>query len=544
VQRDLAEVVDRSLHTQAVALQLLAVLTAVAGGLIVGQLLGRLTFLESAEHPTLAAVGMARDQRVMLGVARAGAIGAAAALVSLPTAIALSPVFPTGLARIAEPALGVRVDGFVLVVGAVAVAGGVVLLSAWSAWRVTRSLTRTGPEPLPARPSLAGRIVARGAPLAVSTGVRMALDPGRGRNAVPVRSGLAGVTLGIGTLVATITFGASLAHLLATPDLYGQTWDVEITTYDETLADRVALLEGDDRIDGVAAGSFRVLFEIDGRRVDGLILDTVKGDLAPAILEGRRPAGGHEIALGTRTMRRFDLAVGDRVLIAPFAEDRDPVAMKVVGRAVFPLFSEAGRLGDGAFASPAGWERIAGAPIADADTSLLLRLAPGVAVDEVTEGLEAELGTTIFVIGQGKPTHIVNFGRVETMPYVLGAILAAISIATLVHLLVSAIRRRRRELAILKTLGLVRGQVRGAVAWQATALVLVALVVGIPLGIATGRWAWTQFADELGVVPVSEVPLLALAVLVPLAVLVANLVAAVPAAMAASTRPVQLLRSE
>ncbi|MBA2327933.1 MAG: FtsX-like permease family protein [Actinobacteria bacterium] len=373
----------------------------------------------------------------------------------------------------------------------------------------------------------------------------MALEPGRGRSSVPVRSSLAGVTLGIVTLVAAITFGASLAHLLATPELYGKTWDVELTTYDDTLATRgVALLATDDRVEGAAVGNFRAGFEIDGRRVDGLVLDTVRGDLAPSILDGRRPEADDEIALGARTLRDLDLDVGDTVDASPFAEESDPVPMRIVGRAVFPVFGEVGRLGDGVFVSPAAWERIAGEELDPADTGLLLRLAPGVGVRAVVDDLEAEFETTVFVISQGKPTDIVNFGRVEATPYILGAILAALSVATLTHLLASAVRRRRRELAILKTLGFVRGQVRATVAWQATALVVVALLVGVPIGVATGRWMWMRFADELGVVPEPRVPLLAIVVLVPAAVLVANLVAAIPAAVAARTRPVQLLRSE
>jgi hypothetical protein len=545
VQRDLAEVVDRSLHTQAVALQLLALLTAVAGVLIVGQLLGRLTFLESADHPTLSALGMSAEPRLVLGLARAATIGGAAALFAVAVAIAISPVFPTGLARTAEPDPGLHVDALVLVVGALAVAAGVVVLAAWPAWRVARSRPRAGTEPVPSRPALAGRMVAGGAPLAVSTGVRMALEPGRGRSAVPVRSGLAGVTLGIVTLVAAITFGASLAHLLATPDLYGQTWDVELTTYDDTFATGgISIIENDDRVDGAAIGNFRASFDVGGRRVDGLILDTVKGGLSPTILEGRQPDGEDEIALGTRTLRSLGIDVGDTVPVGPFAEGRDPAPMRVVGRAVFPVFGEVGRLGDGVFVGPAGWERVSGAPLDPFDASVLVRLAPAATVDEVVGDLEAEFGTTVYVISQGKPTDIVNFGRVEATPYLLGAILATISIATLAHLLVSAIRRRRRELAILKTLGFVRGQVRSTVAWQATTLVLVALLVAVPIGIATGRWVWTLFADELGVVPQPRSPVIAVVLIVPLAVLVANLVAALPAWVAARTRPALVLRSE
>ena len=99
---------------------------------------------------------------------------------------------------------------------------------------------------------------------------------------------------------------------------------------------------------------------------------------------------------------------------------------------------------------------------------------------------------------QGKPTDIVNFGRVEGTPYVLGAVLAAASIAPLAYILVSAVRRRRRDLAVLKTLGFVRGQVRATVACQATVVVAVSLLVGVPLGIAVGRWLWSRLAMTWG----------------------------------------------
>jgi len=544
VQRELTGVVDRSLHTQAVALQLLALLTAVAGALIVGQLVARLTFLEAIEHPVLSALGMSREQRVALGLARAATIGIAGAVLAVVLAAAVSPLFPTGLARTAEPDLGLDVDTAILALGALGLVVVVVALAAWPAWGTGRRTI--GAAAVPIRPSIAGRVLAGGAPVPVSTGVRMALEPGRGRSAVPVRSSLVGVTLGVVTLVAAITFGASLAHLLATPELYGQTWDIELTTYDDTLATRgTAVLEDDDRVEGTAVGSLRASFAVDGDRVDGLVLDSVGGDVAPSILEGRRPEADDEIALGTRTLRSLDAAVGDTVDVAPFAEDRDPVSMRVVGRAVFPVFGEVGRLGDGAFVGPAGWERVSGAPLDPSDTSLLLRLAPGADVDALVGDLEGRLGVgTVYLISQGKPTDIVNFGRVEATPYVLGAILAALSVATLTHLLVSATRRRRRELAILKTLGFVRRQVRAAVAWQATTLVTVALLVGVPVGIAVGRWVWTLFADELGVVAVPRVPLLAVALLIPCALVVANLVAAAPAAAAARTRPATVLRSE
>jgi predicted lysophospholipase L1 biosynthesis ABC-type transport system permease subunit len=61
-----------------------------------------------------------------------------------------------------------------------------------------------------------------------------------------------------------------------------------------------------------------------------------------------------------------------------------------------------------------------------------------------------------------------------------------------------SVRRRRRDLAVLKTLGFVRGQVSAAVAWQATTVALVALAVGLPLGVALGRWSWSLLIDRIG----------------------------------------------
>jgi hypothetical protein len=550
VQRDSASVVDRSLHTQAVALWLLALLATVAGALVVWQLLARLTLLESGDHPVLAALGMDRTERFALGLARAATIGFAAAVVAAVVAIAASPLLPTGLARTAEPDPGLEVDTVPIVLGAAALVLLAVLMAAWPAWRAARppdgAVAGSPLTSVPSRPSLAGRLLARRrVPLPLATGVRMALEPGLGRSSVPVRSGLVGVTLGMATLVGAITFGASLAHLLATPELYGQTWDVELATYDEVLVTRgVRVLEDDPRVEGMVVGNFRAGFAVAGERVDGFVIDAATGDMAPPILEGRRPSAEDEIALGTRTLRTLGLDVGDEVPVAPFAGSRDALSTHVVGRAVFPVFGEVGQLGEGAFVNKQGWERITGAPFDLYHTGLLVRLAPGADLDGVVDDLGNQIGSPVFRITQGKPTDIVNFGRVEATPYLLGAILAALSAATLAHLLASAVRRRRRELAILKTLGFVRGQVRATVAWQATTLVAVALAVGVPLGIGAGRWAWTLFADGLGVVAVPRVPAVAVGVVVVVALAAANLVAAVPAHVAARTRPARVLRSE
>ena len=122
--------------------------------------------------------------------------------------------------------------------------------------------------------------------------------------------------------------------------------------------------------------------------------------------------------------------------------------------------------------------------------------------------------------------------------------LALLAASALAHLLVTSIRQRRRDLAVLKTLGFVRSQVSAAVAWQATTVAVVALAVGMPLGVALGRWTWSLLVDRIGLGAEPVVPGPALLVGVVGTVLLANLVAAWPGRVAARTRPAVTLRSE
>jgi ABC-type antimicrobial peptide transport system permease subunit len=122
--------------------------------------------------------------------------------------------------------------------------------------------------------------------------------------------------------------------------------------------------------------------------------------------------------------------------------------------------------------------------------------------------------------------------------------LAVSGAATLVHLLVVSVSRRRREMGLLKTLGFVNRQIVASVAWQATALVAVGIVVGVPLGIVLGREVWDAFANNLGVVPVPVVRPLLLAAIVLGTLVVANLLAMAPAFAARRPKPQQLLRAQ
>ena len=143
-----------------------------------------------------------------------------------------------------------------------------------------------------------------------------------------------------------------------------------------------------------------------------------------------------------------------------------------------------------------------------------------------------------------RASAIVNTEQMGGQPLALALGLAVAAVLSLALTVLSLVRRRRRELALLKALGMTRSQVRAVIAWQTTLTLLIAVAVGGALGIAGGRLAWHAFAGSLGVVPIVEVPVAALVLGLAALVLAGNLLASLPAAVAARTRPGVSLRTE
>jgi len=338
------------------ALALFAVVGGLATMLIVGQALARQQFLDSTDYPTLAALGMTRGQLVAEAVVRVAAVGVVAATAATAVALALSPLAPIGLARQAEPDPGFWVDGRALGLGLLAIVALPMAVAAASAWRAAGASGRPAlSEGGRRRPSLADVAGAAGLGPAAATGLRMALEPGRGRTAVPVRSTMAGTALSVAALAGALTFLASPDRLLTTPRLYGVSADAAIFTSDEDeeagaqraeeVADR---LRSDPTVSGASVGALGQV-TVAGVPVPAVALDPRKGVAGPTLVEGRFPSATDEVVLGATSLRRVDTGVGNTVEVRVGEEARP---MRVVGRAVFPRFSaypgaDKGGLGDG-----------------------------------------------------------------------------------------------------------------------------------------------------------------------------------------------------
>ncbi len=483
-------------------------------------------------------LGCTRAQRIRMGTASALVAALGGAVVAVVGAAALSPLFPLGVARRADPDVGAHVDWVVVAAGFAATVVAVAVIAVAAAVRATRpgrdrsTAYRTS--------TIAARAAAAGASPPLSHGLRLALERGRGRTAVPVRSAAIGAVLGVLGVTAVLVFGASLDALVAAPARYGAPWDFQVT--DETSNTPCGAGDyGLGRQAGIAALTevCAQSVELDGRPVGAFAYTRLTGrPVRPEIVAGRAPRGRGEVALGGTTLGALHAAIGDIV----HAHGRSArLDYRIVGQAVFPTLDTAQPLADGAAFTGVGY-----APLFDQNLftrHFVGRYAPGADRTRVRQGLDAVPELTA-ATGPQLPVEIDRLRQIDWLPVALTLLLGAFALLAVGHGLVTGVRRRRRELALLKTLGFVRRQVRATIGWQATALAAIGIVVGVPLGLVVGTLVWRAVADGLGIDASTSFPVLAVAATAVGAVVLARAVAWWPARAAGRVRPAVALRSE
>ena len=192
-----------------------------------------------------------------------------------------------------------------------------------------------------------------------------------------------------------------------------------------------------------------------------------------------------------------------------------------------------------------------GSPVAG-PMAVLIAVTPGVShaaalrsLDHITATLNRSPdGPVGGVVSALRPAEIANYRTVGATPALLAGVLAAGAIGALGLTLVASVRQRRRQFALLKALGFTQRQLAASVAWQSSVAAVVGVLLGVPIGIALGRWLWTLFADGISAVPHPTVPIPAIAAVALGAVVFANLVSLIPGRIAARTRTSLLLRAE
>ena len=127
------------------------------------------------------------------------------------------------------------------------------------------------------------------------------------------------------------------------------------------------------------------------------------------------------------------------------------------------------------------------------------RLRPGADADDIADRIERVTGHERNVIFAGvRPTKIVNVARITFVPFVLTVVLAVLAVIAIGSAVFTAVRRRRHDVTVLRSMGADDRWLVHAGHWQAIAATLVPVAIGVPLGIVAGRLVFRLYADNLG----------------------------------------------
>ncbi|MET0914005.1 MAG: FtsX-like permease family protein [Acidimicrobiales bacterium] len=526
------------------ALNVLAAVILLAGLVLVGQAVLQSASAAADDLPTLSAMGMTRRavSATSLLVHTPTALTAAAAA---GTALVASIWFPIGMGGRLDPDRGVQPTWTVLVPGVLLVALAVLVGAGTATWFRRQTRARSSP------PSSALAGIRRATPVPVGLGATMALGSSQGTSRLPARQALVGAAVGVLGVVATITLNAGLTDALDHPERAGVAWDAGGIVAGEGLQpDAVSpeLLETIAATPGVAAIATidRQVLPVDGVGVPTFAVRPTPGaDVSPidlVLTSGRAPEGTDEAAIGPASAADLGVGVGDEVTVG--ATDQQ---VSIVGEALFPTDVHA-TFDEGLWLDGEGFDRAAPAELNEVEgvqRQVAIEIADGASEEEVVAALQASVGDQFEDLGPAvTPVELSNLENVRMLPRVLAGFLALLAVGALGHVLATAARRRRQDFAVLRALGLTRWDSRVVLNVQGTVIGLVGLLVGIPAGIALGQLGWAVVAESVPLAVVQPVAALAVAALIPLALLVANGLAVWPGRRVARLRPGEVLRTE
>jgi hypothetical protein len=534
----------RSAGIERAALLVAAALGALAGALVLLPSYGRHLTRRRDDAELLDSLGMAPRHRLVAGWLPGIVLAAVAAVLSIVVATALSPLFPVGLAREADLDAGVHADWLVLVPGALTVFAAVAGIAGLAAHRWSKGMRRLQPA---ADVGATARFVsACGLAPVPSEGARLALETGKGRRRIPVLPTVAAAAAGVALAAGSLIVAGSLSGLLDHSSRYGHAWNLVVTApRDNQAFDAMARqLSTDRRVDGTAearAGELRVRAKSGGLlEVSAVGYDSLRGGLAPTVLEGRLPASADEVALATDTMREAGVGLGDFVEISGPVKT---VRARVVGRGVLPDVGAASR--DSGVIVPMAMHRDLGAidlvATLDDEPAVLLHVANQTNRDALLGELSSKGYRARIPL---RTAGVSALGDIRPVALLLAGLTALIVAASTGHALVTGVRRRGPELAVLRALGMRPTQIRRVVLCQGVIFVAASLALGIPLGLVAGRIVWTAIASANRVLEITDIPSLELFALALVLLAIALLISIVPGRQASLAPPATVLHKE
>ncbi len=518
-----------------------ALATLASAALIMARLLRR----NAAAHRSLMAIGATRAQRAAWSATplfAAAAIGLTGAAI---VALCVSPIGPLGSVRAVQPSAGFSLPAAVTLPAIGVLTAFIASIVAVTAVRTSRD---AGDEPTRTdRPAKVMRFLVHGSRPQVTTGISAAMGSRRGGASSAV---LVGCVVATTAGVTAIVFGFDLTSFVDRPASYGWPWDVAMLTgagYGDTVADVVeADLDRDD-VDDYSFLAFDSSSFLGDAAAPVIYGFANAADTEFPILSGRLARSAGEAVIGAATADALDLHIGDQLTATSVPFGERPVV--VVGIAVLP--SLGAFLADRTGLDTGAFILVDADPVDGSEPSFVaVRLSSGTDSDDFVGDLRSQMASwdangqyPIVLTAPVRSPEIVNVSELRSSPMILGALLIGMLAIGLALSIGISVRDRRREFAILRSLGFSGRDIHATVRWQAITIVSVGALAGVPLGIVAGRFAWMSFAGQLGVGRQASVPFGWLALVVA-GTLVLALAAAAPSARFASRcSPADVLRS-
>jgi ABC-type lipoprotein release transport system permease subunit len=536
VMPDIGEAIRPSVRVQVTTLWVAVGVATVAGLLVVAQSFARRITVVAAEHGARRAIGMTRtDLTIGAAAGCAPAILAGAAVVPF-VAWAWSWAFPRGVARLAEAQPGLRWDPTALVLGAVATAVVVGVV----AFALAAYAARPGDAGAPVRTRWTARTI--GHP-ALSLGASFAADPSGGgqRARTLAATTAASVAFGVAAVIAVATLEGSRDHVVDSPRLFGApgalVYESNGTLGVETVIDEALELEGvteltrhvemdDDSTTMLATGPRGSAYVVPAS------YEPQRGGARPAVVDGRYPAGPDEVAVGGATARDLGVEVGESVTVGA---EPDATRLRVTGRVVSWSSDDA----EHGFVVAPDTLRALVCPSGELE-------ACNVSID-VFATADAGASTELEARGFDRvppPANVFRLGQVGAIPWYLSSFLCLLGAAAVLHAVVTSGRRRRRDLAVLRALGLPAKSAAASLSWQAALIGAVGAVAGIALGVIAGPLLWRLIGEDVGVVIAPQLSLTAVVGGALGALATCGVVSLVPRWRAGRTPVAEALRSE
>ena len=522
----------RSTTLQAHSLGLIAIILLLAGLMFLGQAVLRQIRRDLRDRSIMTAMGATTPLSLSVIVIRLVPVVIGGVALAISGALLLSSSGPTGIAERAEVQPGFRFDPVVVLEGS-----ALLLVMLCALVGGTSALALRTPHSMPKR-------VRAGAGIGGPT-----IRVGSRRFANGQLVAVGGTALAVAVIGVASVLGASLGRVDAAPARYGAPWDYAIATYDDpqALADGLAAAEADPYLTDLSLVSDTGPFQLPGVPAFWAVsMSTQRGTIVPVIVRGRGPAADDEVALGALTMRAMGLNLGDTLQSLPtqVSEGDDQSVpgtvgpFTVVGEALVASVNPSIGPGSGVIVTEAVRNRINTA----VSPYLVVRVNPTVPKRELLDHLITTYGVSVAL--PGRQDDLRNLDRVASAPWVIAALVGLLAVAAVVHALATTVRRQRREFAVLRSLGFTTRQVLGALAVRSALVSSTAVVVGVPLGVVAGRWAWDLVARGVGVAAGPVVEVWAILAAVGAAIVVLLVAAMTPIMFSARMRLAEALRTE